>query len=136
MRRYEDGAGARRRVAVVPALLGIAVLGTFVATAVLVVSYESPVPAAAAPTSSAARSSQPVSPAVQPFTFPDLRSAPLGDAVAGLEAAGAEVTSFDARWERAVQPDWTVCTQTQLFLGDVASDRVHLAAVPAGDPCP
>lgn len=70
--------------------------------------------------------------------LPEVAGRPVGEAVPALEAAGALVEVFDARaWWRAVQPDWVVCGAGQTFLGDgTPTGEVHVAAVPAGDPCP
>jgi len=69
--------------------------------------------------------------------LPDVVGRPVGEAQPALEQVGAVVVVFDARlWERAVQPDWVVCTAGETFLGDAPTGEVHVAAVPAADPCP
>jgi hypothetical protein len=68
--------------------------------------------------------------------LPDVVGLPVRDAQPALERVGAVVVVFDARWERPVGPEWVVCTATETFSGDTATGEVHLAAVPAGDPCP
>jgi hypothetical protein len=120
-------------------LLGIAVPAVFAATAVMVSRYTPAEPSDAGPASAAATDPLPVTAPPGPlYDFPDYSSASLGEAVAGLEAAGAYVTAIDARlWERQILPDWQVCTQSQVFMGDgTPTDRVTVAAVPVGDPCP
>ncbi|MGY2004570.1 hypothetical protein [Blastococcus sp. SYSU DS1024] len=68
--------------------------------------------------------------------LPEFPGATLGEAVPVLEAAGARAVTFDARWDRAVAPDWRICTQTATTRGDGRpTGDVHLAAVPPGDPC-
>ena len=77
----------------------------------------------------------PTSPIAGPL--PDVVGRPVGQARPALEQAGAVVVVFDARVrDRAVQPDWVVCTAGETFLGDAPTGEVHVAAVPAGDPCP
>ena len=68
--------------------------------------------------------------------LPDVVGRPVGEAQPALEQVGAVVVVFDARWERPVEPGWEVCTASELFLGDAPTGEVHVAAVPAGDPCP
>ena len=70
--------------------------------------------------------------------LPDVVGRPVGEARSALEQAGAVVVVIDARiWDRSVQPDWRVCTAGETFLGeDVPTGEVHVAAVPAADPCP
>ena len=69
--------------------------------------------------------------------LPHFQGRTVAETIAGLEAAGATLVIFDARWDRPVAPDWVVCTDDEIFNGDFKpTGQVHIAAVPAGDPCP
>ena len=73
----------------------------------------------------------------QPLELPDFRGRTVAEASAAAEAAGATPVIFDARWDRPVTPDWVVCTDGEAFRGDdLPTGELHIAAVPAGDPCP
>jgi hypothetical protein len=85
-------------------------------------------------------SETPVSPAPvrrQPLELPDFRGRTVAEASAAAEAAGGSPVIFDARWNRPVTPDWVVCTDGEPVRGDdLPTGELHIAAVPAGDPCP
>jgi hypothetical protein len=133
-----SGAPGVRWVAVVALI--VAVLAIVVATVVMVATHPAPepdpepAPRSIAPTAAA---SPPTTPPPVPFSTSEYTGATVGNAVVGLEAAGAEVELYDARlWERTVTPDWVVCIASELYLGDTPSGIVQISAVPAGDPCP
>jgi hypothetical protein len=99
----------------------------------------------AAPRADAAPStSPPVAPAVPtgspvraPLDLPDFRGRTVAEASAAAEAAGGTPVIFDARWNRPVAPDWVVCTDGEpVRENDLPTGELHIAAVPAGDPCP
>jgi len=122
------------------AALVVALLATVAASAVMVFAQPVPVPSAPvrqpAPAPPAADSPPTTPPPASISTF-EYTGTTVGEAVVGLEAAGAEVELYDARlWERPVSPDWRVCIASELFLGDTPSGIVQISAVPAGDPCP
>jgi hypothetical protein len=133
-----EGAPGRRRFVV--AALVLALPATLAATAFMVFSRpDLGPPAPSGPSASAPVAPDPRSTTLPPLPFPTdgYAGATVADAVAGLEAAGAEVEVYDARvWERTVAPDWRVCTAGELYFGDTPSGIVQIAAVPAGDPCP
>ena len=128
--------GLWRRYAV--AALIAALVATAAATAFMVFSQPEPgPPSPPAPFPSAAPPALPRVPPFSPLPTADYVGTTVADAVAGLEAEGAEVAVFDTRpWDRPVGPDWQVCTVGELYFVDNPSGIVQIAAVPVGDPCP
>jgi hypothetical protein len=135
----DDGPPPRHRRHAVLGLLA-ALVTTVAATAVMVLSAPAPVlPEPSRPSAPSPEALDPVPAPPLPLSIPTehYAGATVAEAVAGLEAVGAEVEIFDARgWERQVTPEWRVCTAGELYFGDTPSGIVQIAAVPAGDPCP
>jgi hypothetical protein len=138
----DDGAaprGRRRRYALLA--LGVALVAGAAGLGAMVGSWappDPPPPAAAPSTSPAVGPAAPPTTAVrQPLRLPDFRGRTVAEAAAAAESAGATPVIFDARWNRPVAPDWMVCTDGEAFRGnDLPTGELHIAAVPAGDPCP
>ncbi|WP_324275428.1 hypothetical protein [Blastococcus brunescens] len=80
-------------------LVGAAIPVAFAATVLMVVSYDTTAQADGAATSSAAPATAVESPVEEVVAFPDLSALPLGEAIAGLKEAGAQVSASDARAE-------------------------------------
>jgi hypothetical protein len=131
----------RRGPEVVVVALAAGIVAAVVAMVVMVLSHPAPPPPVSAPpstpSSAAPEPPGPDLPDGVDYPLPDVGDLPLGRAVVALERAGATVVSFEAGGgERSVQPDWDVCTASELFRGDTPTGEIHLAAVPPGDTCP
>ena len=94
---------------------------------------ERPLTRAAATTSAAP---PPAVPVLAGRPLPEVVGRPVGEARPALEQAGAVVVLLDGGGSsRPVQPDWVVCTAGAPTSVDAPAGEVHVAAVPAGDPC-
>jgi hypothetical protein len=129
--------GRGRRYAV--AAVGLVLVAAAAGLGVMVGSWPppDPQPGAGPSDSSATEPAWPTRVVRTRLVVPEFRGRTVAEASAGAEAAGGTPVIFDARWDRPVAPDWVVCTSGEAFRwNDVPTGELHIAAVPAGDPCP
>ena len=92
--------------------------------------------AAATPSATPSAAPSPAAPVLAGKPLPEVVGRPVGEARPALEQAGAVVVLLDGGGaSRPVQPDWVVCTAGAPTTVDAPAGEVHVAAVPAGDPC-